>query len=643
MFFLHGKSPNKEALLRTFKTLAPGTGKQYVFIASPALVTGVSQDTGVFTEVLEVISSYSTSAPDSEQRVVRPRYKPLLMTSPPRITTILVDQSVAMANVPGFLIQQFDDEAIRDPALRAYIEARTLSGVNSLEKAQVCLSNALFLKRWGAPYHIDVGTQRDVKLDWDAYFVRTVRASYMLKLVPPGKRTTFEEVRDAFTMTRRVKSVSEHKRFRAMLDGRQHSTTFMDTYEEARSTHSRSFALEHFLFAPYLDQANRKFTLMEDIKNLHAAAGRVMSTAVVQTDPEDEAQALIISTCASISASLKAVDYKHKAEYALKRFFALGAPDEHGPRFESGDAQWNAMVTLFKRVEDESRKRPRQEEDGGGTSAATAPPGNDEAANQAEIGADDDDDGGGADEEEVAFVLTDEKRDEWDQDLWKQRLAFGEDAVKDVATRVAKFYDSGGVLDQAEPDPVVMWTAMHEYDVQDAVRAIAVAHLKPKTIDELLETKTFSAFRERQPVQFKVEMLSDMLSALGFVALWGSSSTLPGIEDNPPRGSPEYTRKERVLKVFNVYNGSAYDCAAPNVLKAVMRFIERLKLGVKVGSANKRMYRVALAPHLRLYLGHAIANEGRVTEEHKTFWTDVKALEVPAADDGGAEVECEAA
>ena len=80
VFFLHGKSQNKEALLRTFKTLTPGSGKQYVFIASPALVTGVSQDTGVFTEVLEVISSWSTSAPDSEQRVVRPRYKRSRMT-----------------------------------------------------------------------------------------------------------------------------------------------------------------------------------------------------------------------------------------------------------------------------------------------------------------------------------------------------------------------------------------------------------------------------------------------------------------------------------------------------------------------------------------------------------------------------------
>ena len=636
MFFLHGKSPNKEALLRTFKTLAPGTGKQYVFIASPALVTGVSQDTGVFTEVMEVISSYSTSAPDSEQRVVRPRYKPLLMTSPPRITTILVDQSVAMANVPGLLVQQFDDEAIRDPALRAYIEARTLSGVNSLEKAQVCLRNALFLKRWGAPYHIDVGTQKDVKhVDWDAYFVRTVRASYMLTLTPPWKRKTFEEVRDAFTMTRRVKSVSEQKRFRAMVDGHQHTTTFMDAYEEARSTHSWSFALEHFLFAPYLDQANRKFTLMEDIKNLHVAAGRVTSTEVVQTDPEDEAQASIISTCAQISASLKSDDYKHKAKYALARFFAFGAPDEHGPRFESSDAQWNAMVELFKRVEEESRKRPRQEEDGG-TTTATALPANDEAASQAEIGADDDD-------EEEAFVLTEEKRDEWDEDLWKQRLAFGEDAVKDVATRVAAFYDSGGVLGQADPDPVEMWTAMHEYDVQDSVRAIAVAHLKPKTIDELLETKTFSAFRERQPVQFKVQMLSDLLSALGFDALWGSSSRLPGLDDDPLRGSPEYSRKESVVKVFNAYNNSAYACATPNVLKAVMRFIERLKLGVKVCSANNRMYTVALAPHLRLYLGHVIANDGRVTDEYKTFWKDVKAPIAPVAMDGGAEVECEAA
>ena len=378
-----------------------------------------------------------------------------------------------MANVPGLHVEQFDGEAIRDPALQAYIEARTLSGVTSLEKAQVCLNNALFLKRWGATYHVNVGTQQDVKLDWDAYFVRTVRASYMLTLVSPRKRTTFEEVRDTFTMTRRVKAVSDHKRSRVSVDGCQHpSTPFMDTYKEAQITHLRSFAFEHFLVAPYLDQANRKFTLMEDIKNLHFAAGRVTSTAVVQTDPEDEAQASIINTCAQISASLKAVDYKHKAKYALARFFAFGAPDEHGPRFESSHAQWNAMVALFKRVEEESRKRPRQDEDGD-TTTATVPPANDEAANQAEIGARDDDDG--ADEEEV-FVLTDEKQDEWDQDLWKQRLTFGEASVRDVATRVAAFYDSG-VLDKAEPGPVELWTEMHEYDVQDSVRADRKTHV----------------------------------------------------------------------------------------------------------------------------------------------------------------------
>ena len=74
-----------------------------------------------------------------------------------------------------------------------------------------------------------------------------------------------------------------------------------------------------------------------------------------------------------------------------------------------------------------------------------------------------------------------------------------------------------------------------------------------------------------------------------------------------------------------------------------MMFIEQLKLGVKVCSANNRMYRVALAPHMRLYLDHVTANEGRVIEEHKTFWKDVKAPTAPVPGDGGAEVECEVA
>ena len=106
VYFLHGKSDDKPGLLNTFKTLVPADGLQVVFIASPALVTGVSQDTGMFSEVLEVLAAWSTSANDSEQRKDRPRFKPALMAKPPRVTTVLVDATVAFANVPGVRVEK---------------------------------------------------------------------------------------------------------------------------------------------------------------------------------------------------------------------------------------------------------------------------------------------------------------------------------------------------------------------------------------------------------------------------------------------------------------------------------------------------------------------------------------------------------
>jgi len=60
----------------------------------------------MFSEVLEVLAAWSTSANDSEQRKDRPRFKPALMAKPPRVTTVLVDATVAFANVPGVRVEK---------------------------------------------------------------------------------------------------------------------------------------------------------------------------------------------------------------------------------------------------------------------------------------------------------------------------------------------------------------------------------------------------------------------------------------------------------------------------------------------------------------------------------------------------------
>ena len=389
---------------------------------------------------------------------------------------------------------RFDKRALTDDLLQLHVKSRTLTKARTKEGGVALLSTALFLSHWGAPYELEVGG-RSCPLDFDAYFVSTSRSDYVLTLTQPGKRQTLDDAREQYSMTRRLKAVAERRRWT------ETPYEFADAFAEARTEQAwRDGRLDQFLYAPFMDQYNRKFTLLDDIELLNQAAGRTTTTCVVEIDPDkDSPQQAIIHACKACASALATGDYSAKARYALECFFAYGDPSgdqTHRPRFETRDEQWRHMVEVFKEESDAvPKKRSREAFESAGRSAALVSDA--VAENQLEIGvavggAGDDDDG-------VAEEAPDDKQISWDRELWVQRLAFGEESVVDVANRiVARDTEAGtgdGAGDDAEVNPVKLWLEMHKFETQENVRALANAQLNPNFVRELLESKDFGALR----------------------------------------------------------------------------------------------------------------------------------------------------
>ena len=540
--------------------------------------------------------------------------------------------------------------------MKLHIKSRTLTKAKTKEAGVSLLSTALFLRHWGAPYDLEVGG-RTCPLDFDAYFVSTSRSDYVLTLTPPGKRQSLDDAREQYSMTRRLKAVVERRRWT------ETPYEFADAFAEARAKQaSGDGRLDQFLYSPFMDQYNRKFTLLDDIELLNQAAGRTTTTRVVEMDPEMNKDGhAIIDACKACASALATGDYNAKAQYALDRFFTYGPPsDDRRPRFATREEHWRHMVELFK---DESeaapKKRSRDAFESAGRGASLV---NDAVAeNQLEIGA------GGAGDDDGDDVTEDTPDDAWDRELWMQRLTFGEESVVDVAKRIlAEAVDE----DDTEINPVKLWLEMHKFETQENVRALANAQLNPNFVRELLESKDFGALRRcvttvrdsrsirlqdcgglgrtvlrpltssrrgprrKIPVDCNVKILSDLLKAIGFATLWTDATEVTGIADKPTVGTPEYARKEGLVNVCNTYFDDGFTIASANVLKTANKHIEGLKLGVAV--AGSRVFRVKLAPYLRLYLGNVTRDEGRALQEFRNFWRDVKAAEAPVVPENGA-------
>ena len=131
-----------------------------------------------------------------------------------------------------------------------------------------------------------------------------------------------------------------------------------------------------------------------------------------------------------------------------------------------------------------------------------------------------------------------------------------------------------------------------------------------------------------------MKILSDLLKAIGFATFWTDAGEVSGIADKPSVGTPEYARKVGLVDVCNTYFDDGLTVGSLNVLKTVNKHVEGLKLGVTV--AGSRVFRVKLAPYLRLYLGNVTRDDGRALQEFRNFWRDVKAAEAPVVPENGA-------
>jgi hypothetical protein len=212
---------------------------------------------------------------------------------------------------------------LTDDLLKLHIKSRTLTKAKTKEAGVSLLSTALFLRHWGAPYDLEVGG-RTCPLDFDAYFVSTSRSDYVLTLTPPGKRQSLDDAREQYSMTRRLKAVVERRRWT------ETPYEFADAFAEARAKQASSNGrLDQFLYSPFMDQYNRKFTLLDDIELLNQAAGRTTTTRVVEMDPEmNKDNHAIIDACKACASALATGDYNAKAQYVLERFFTYGPPSD---------------------------------------------------------------------------------------------------------------------------------------------------------------------------------------------------------------------------------------------------------------------------------------------------------------------------
>lgn len=360
--FLHRHSPNKAELLERFKAFKE-RGQQVLFIASPALVTGVSQDTGFFDEVFEVLSAYTTSATDAKQRRARARVHRGVA---PLLTNYVADSRVAFANLRTWAPAAYDAKLNTGPAFLAHVASRRLD-CSSVKAALGLLKMAALQAECGVPAALSVGGVVRNSVDYDAYYLRTVRGDYVL--TPQA----LEELVAAEAVERAATDWARHATAARRLRGRgeaapEPSAVAVGARQERRPL-SDSGPMRELLLRPRVEAANRVRTILAEIRAAHVDAKRLVHRTELRVY-SGELKATL-NTVTSFAKELDGSDYDQKAVYVLERLLCFGEPAEGGPLFRTRDDFYHAMVQAEVEAKAEGRKRPAP------TSPAAAPAAND--------------------------------------------------------------------------------------------------------------------------------------------------------------------------------------------------------------------------------------------------------------------------
>ena len=540
--FLWAKSPNKRELVELFTGMRPG--RQVVFIASPALTTGVSHDHGAFGVVMEVLAAFTTSATDSGQRVARPRP---FQGRTPRLYQVIADPNIALADLARWEELKFDKATVVDEDLRAFIQARTLADASSLAKARGWLRMADFKARFG------VGPPPDC----DARFVHTSRGDYLLQRAPARGLHSKAEIVDQVTRHSRLATAT-----RKVSAG---ATPAYAAVCRAAKDVTRAVTgcadLDALLCAPAVDAANRARTILEDIRQRHVAAGRDLSEPfeLLELGEEDD-EWQVLEMCSKRASELGVADYDAKAVYARTRFFCYG----DGGRFPSREAQWRAMLDAEAERNDPKRARL----------AARAP---DDALPEAEEelrGRDDPD------------RPLEEIHAEWERDLWYQALCFGELAVLDVCLQI----EAPELQEDGFADAKAEWTRMHRFGVQAAFVALAEYRRSPPDqggghawANNL--ARAYPQVRGDVPAYIKAAQLETLLVACGFADGWRGNDRVAGFKDKPTEAGDVDAKRRMVEALNDVREKGSCFLTSRSLMKTVQQEVSSLQCLVTVEKA----------------------------------------------------------